>query len=187
MAFRKPAARPKARPYATLSRLILEKLDELGEVAISSFFPVKYPEARLWRSILGLDGSHEFRQETFSSLLCRLRAQGLVQRSGFPRSGTWRITERGSQLLSDSRPPTRLRSDGVQRLVIFDIPERERRKRDAIRLELVGAGFTQLQKSVWQGDHPLPKDFIELVDALNIRPYIHIFSVRESGTLKPNR
>ncbi len=184
MAFRKPATKPKARPYATLSRLILEKISEFGEVAISSFFPAKYPEARLWRSLLGLDSTYQFRRETFSALLCRLRAQGLIQRKGTPRSGRWSITERGEQVLSIIRTPALPRADGIRRLVIFDIPERERKKRDAIRLDLLAAGFRQLQKSVWHAERPLPDDFLELLDALNVRPHVHIFSVRDYGTLK---
>lgn len=73
--------------------------------------------------------------------------------------------------------------DGITRLVIFDIPEQERKKRDSIRLELVAAGFKQLQKSVWVGDRPLPRDFLELLDNLDTRGKVHIFSVKEQGTL----
>ncbi len=81
------------------------------------------------------------------------------------------------------KPRTETRPDGVERLVIFDIPEKERRKRDAIRLELAAAGYRQLQKSVWHGNKPLPEDFLELVDALELRSRLRVFSVREKGTL----
>ncbi|MDP3727511.1 MAG: hypothetical protein Q8R35_02630, partial [bacterium] len=69
----------------TLTRVILEKLSELGEAALDSFFPAKYPEARLWRQLLGLDRRYRFRRETFSALLSRLQAAGLVARSGARR------------------------------------------------------------------------------------------------------
>lgn len=171
----------------TLSRLILEHLAEVGTGMVSSFFPAKYPEARLWRELLGLGDGYRFRRETFSALLSRLQSQGLVARSGPRWASTWRLTEKGALYLSDlSRrgKDGRLRTDGVHRLVAFDIPEKERSKRDAIRLELVAAGFTQLQKSVWYGERPLPSDFMELIDALNLSRHVHIFSVRERGTLR---
>lgn len=164
----------------TLTRLILEKLSEAGEAAIESFFPASYPEARFWRQLLGYDRRHRFKRETFSVLLSRLRASGLVARVGARRDGRWQATPRGEKYLRQAARPA---SDGVRRIVIFDIPERERRKRDALRIELVAAGFAPLQKSVWCGERPLPPDFIELVDALQLRPFVHIFSVAAGGTL----
>ena len=183
MAFQKPARSPKPRRFPTLSGIILEKLAELGEVAVGSFFPAKYPEARLWRSLLGLDAHYHFRRDTFSTLLSRLRAQGLIVRSGSNRRSRWRLTSRGEAHLGAITGAERVRSDGVRRLVIFDIPEKERAKRGAIRIELTAAGFRQLQKSVWYGERPLPEDFLELLDALRLRRHVHIFSVREQGTL----
>ena len=168
---------------ATFSRLILECLAEFGEVALSSFFPAKYPEARIWRALLGLDEKYRFGRESFSTLLWRLKTQGLVARSGRKRESRWRITEKGQRFLQKRSPGGQPRSDGIGRLVIFDIPEKQRVKRQALRLELVAAGFHQLQKSVWYGERPLPPEIMELVDALGIRSFVHIFSVREKGTL----
>ena len=79
--------------------------------------------------------------------------------------------------------PIAWKPDGITRLVVFDIPERERKKRDTLRAELIGYGFEGLQRSVWIGHRPLPADFIEFLDSLNLKNKVHIFSVRESGTL----
>ena len=169
---------------ATLTHLILEKLAELGEASIAGFFPERYPEARLWRRLLGREGGYRFRKETFSTLLSRLQAEGLVARSGTRQRSVWRLTPEGEEHLrrySHDLP----RPDGVARLVAFDIPEKERAKRDAVRTELVAAGFTQLQKSVWYGERPLPPDFVELLDALQLKRHVHIFSIQKKGTLPP--
>lgn len=171
------------RQALTLSRLILECIAEFGAATVSSFFPAKYPEARIWRELLGAGNGYRFRRETFSSLLSRLRAQGLIERSGSRRDGRWRLTKRGQGALA--RSPERLlpRPDGRQRLVIFDIPEKERVKRNALRLELAATGYVQLQKSVWLGERSLPGEFFELVDGMGLRRYVHLFSVEKSGTL----
>ena len=75
------------------------------------------------------------------------------------------------------------RKDGKVQMIIFDIPEKQRAKRQALRLELAAAGYRQLQKSVWYGERPLPPEILELVDVLGIGSFVHIFSVRERGTL----
>lgn len=163
----------------TLTSLILGKLADLGEAALDVFFPAKYPEARLWRQLLGLDARHRFNRRTFSALLARLAAQGLAVRRG----SCWRITPRGVRRVARQRSGAPLPPDGMGRIVIFDIPERERRKRTAIRLELIAAGFRQLQKSVWYGERPLPEAFPSLVDELRLRGCVHIFGVTKRGTL----
>jgi len=169
---------------ATVSRLILECLADFGTVALSSFFPAKYPEARIWRALLGLDDDYEFCRESFSTLLGRLKNQGLVARVGSKRGSRWLITKRGRAALRGAGAEVLPRPDGIQRIVAFDIPERERKKRDAIRWALAAAGYEQLQKSVWQGTRPLPEDFLELIDTLDLGSRVHVFSVRSSGTLR---
>lgn len=183
MAFRKPIKKSKPRSYLTLSRLILEKLAELGEAVLDSFFPAKYPEARLWRSLLGLDEHYRFQRQTFVAILARLRVQGLVARMGPKKRPMWRISTRGIDFISKTPEYDLPRPDGVRRIVVFDIPEKERRKRGVIRFELVSAGYTQLQKSVWHGDRPLSADFMERLHDLNLGRHVHIFSIRDSGTL----
>ena len=74
--------------------------------------------------------------------------------------------------------------DGVQRIVVFDVPERERRKRDVLRFELISSGFEQLQKSVWIADRPVTEEFIALLDNLRLRNHVHIFTVQKHGTLQ---
>ena len=56
----------------------------------------------------------------------------------------------------------RKRWDGKWRIIIFDVPEKIRGKRDLLRKELVAFGFMQLQKSVWAYPYALPKEFIDL-------------------------
>src|SRR3989338_118105 len=49
--------------------------------------------------------------------------------------------------------------DGKWRIVIFDIPENERRRmRDAMRQKLQKIGFYQMQKSVWVFPYPCEKE-----------------------------
>ena len=56
----------------------------------------------------------------------------------------------------------RRRWDGKWRIIIFDVPEKMRGKRDLLRKELAAFGFMQLQKSVWAYPYKLPEEFIDL-------------------------
>ncbi|MDP3727356.1 MAG: hypothetical protein Q8R35_01810 [bacterium] len=179
--FARVVARP-ARP--NLTRLILGKIAEAGEVLLDSFFPAKYPEARLWRNILGLDPSYAFKRPTFAAILSQLKAQGLVKR--IPKRGRryWRITMAGRAALTEPRHSTSHRPDGQKRLVCFDIPERDRAKRRWLRGELIACDYHQLQKSVWIGKTPLPQEFIEALDTLELRGRVHLLRVESEGTLR---
>lgn len=168
-----------------LPQAVLEKLAELGEGTLDVFFPKNYAYTAFWRPVLGLDRKKKIPRRTISTILWRLKQQGLVERTGAKKIARWRVTPEGRDYLHPSEPmqnKNRL-SDGITRLVIFDIPEQERKKRDLIRAELVGCQFTQLQKSVWMGQFPLPEDFITLIDTLELNGKIHIFSVRDPGTI----
>ena len=69
-------------------------------------------------------------------------------------------------------------------IFVFDIPEKERRKRDWIRASLSNLGFRMVQKSVWVGSVKLPKMFLSDLSEQNIVPYVEILSVNKSGTIK---
>lgn len=172
----------------SISEFILARIAEVGEGMLDAFLPRKYPEAQLTRHILGLDSSHYPSRRTFSTILSRLKKDGLVERLGQTRSAQWHLTDKGKQHLEEghmafSNHAEIRKEDGVGRLVIFDIPEQERKKRDRIRYELVCANFQQLQKSVWIGYCPLPQDFLLLLDEFHLKGKVHIFSIRNEGTI----
>lgn len=171
------------RRKPTLTRLILEKMGELGVLTFDAFFPRQYSYAQVSRAFFGMDRHGPVAPRTVSSLLSRLRRQGLVARNGRRGAHRWRLTKRGVARIAAHPVLAVPAPDGISRLVIFDIPERERRKRDIIRAELASCNFKSLQKSVWIGENPLPEDFIALIDELRLKDRLHIFSIRESGTI----
>jgi len=84
----------------------------------------------------------------------RLEAQGLVESIRDPGSGDrlHRLTEAGRIAASGGRDPEAAwaaKWDGLWRLFLFDIPERERSKRRKLTRALSAAGCGCLQGSVW--------------------------------------
>ncbi len=173
----------------SLADVILKNLSTLGAIYLDAFFPAKYSYASIWRPLLGLEHPPKITRHTVSMNLWRLQKQGLVRRSGNRKRSLWSLTPAGRRRLqsrfrgvqdSEISVPAK---DGITRIVIFDIPEYHRKKRDTIRTELIGCDFRQLQKSVWMGENPLPKSFVDIIHELELTQNVHIFSVRERGTV----
>lgn len=171
---------------------MLKFLGEAGAVILNAWLSKNYPEARLWRTLFGLDRRKSWSEEErermrfiASDTLNRLKAKGLVSASGSKRYTTWVVTPRGKEIfeytLSITEP---LPEDGILRIFIFDIPELHKDDRDWIRAELISSGFIMLQKSVWIGKRPLSEHFLRALSDRGLFEYIHIFEIKESGTLR---
>jgi len=168
-----------------LTDLVLERLSEFGKGTLDAFFPKNYSYAALSRPLLGLDKPQKPTRHNFSTILWRLQQRGLVERGGPSRKSVWRLSQKGKTYYAARKKQGQeeQKKDGITRLVIFDIPEYDRKKRTTIRAELLECRFQPLQKSVWIGEYPLPKSFLMLLDDLDLRGKVHIFSVREKGTI----
>lgn len=71
--------------------------------------------------------------------------------------------------------------DGKWRMIAFDIPERKRKGRDALRHKLRELGLVQLQKSLWVWPHECRDEIDFVAEIFDISPYVH-YIVAESIT-----
>ncbi|MBU3942608.1 hypothetical protein KKA24_01340 [Patescibacteria group bacterium] len=69
--------------------------------------------------------------------------------------------------------------DEKWRMVIFDIPEDERAKRDVFRNKIKEIGFCELQKSVWIFPYECENEINFIIEYYNLRRYIR-FCIIES-------
>ncbi len=140
--------------------------------------------------------SHEeykkLEEQRFYNLLNHLQKEGLVRRSKEEKNSFWSITDKGKKKLKFINEQFALKlpsksykkeNDNNLKIIIFDIPEDDSRKRKWLRNNLVALNFSKLQKSVWIGSIKLPKDFIEDLKIMDIFQYIEIFSVNRTGTI----
>lgn len=66
------------------------------------------------------------------------------------------------------------RWDGKWRIVLFDIPEKDRLFRDILREHLYALNFFKLQHSVFVSPHPFEKPIMELVALYAAEPYVRV-------------
>lgn len=144
----------------TLGEAAIAILDELTTATAEVFYPHPY--------------YHQFcthaRPRSFYRALKRLERKHLVGTRMRGGREQWHLTDSGEELARRLRLRFAFthekRWDEKWRLVIFDVPERVRGRRDFFRKELESLGFHQLQKSVWVTPYPLPDEFFELVSEL---------------------
>ena len=129
-----------------------------------------------------IDGVYS--KEQVSKSLYSLKKKGLAKY----HNGKWIITREGRRYYREKRwnlyryfyfDDTKSKSRKM--IIIFDIPEKERSKRDWLRSQLKLFGFKQIQKSVWFGPRNLPKEFFAYLKELGIKEYIKMF--KTSGKL----
>lgn len=183
---------------------ILEILQTQSENAVdlldimTSSRPVSYRKAR--RSFLY--GVPEFKTDwadwyrkrhAFHSLLNKLKREGLIIKAEKKRGSLWRITTSGLRKLKGLKkkktsvlPARMYRANASSGPVIiaFDIPERERRKRNWLRVALFSLNFRKLQQSVWIGTTGIPAELMSDLKTQDMLPYVHIFSVSKKGTIE---
>lgn len=126
----------------------------------------------------------EIKQEVLYVTLGKLKRNGLVAK----KNNNWMITKKGKEyfqkriksLLPLHSPPLEIKKNLKKNVIVaFDIPEKYRQKRKWLRVELTLLGFASIQKSVWLGPAPLPKDFIVKLNELDILQYLKFFKAEE--------
>jgi len=66
--------------------------------------------------------------------------------------------------------------DKKWRIVIFDIPEKDRYFRDVLRLHLRGLKFYKLQQSVFVSPYPCEKQLLELISIYKVEAFVRVLT-----------
>ncbi len=133
-------------------------------------------------------------KQKFYNLLSYLRRRGFVEKKKTRGNKVlWKLTKNGLDWLKKKRiknnhpilsfKPSKAIKEDYSKIIIFDIPENDKWKRNWLRQSLKNLGFFMLQKSVWMGKNKLPEEFIFNLREFKILPHIHIFEVKEKGTI----
>lgn len=139
----------------------------------------KYRYKGVWVNRLGLPTLLPYKQKILTNALCMLKKKKYITTEGM----YLKILPNGKQFLK--RKSARLRvfespfATGATKnlLVLFDIPEKHKAKREWFRHHLHIYGYLMIQKSAWVGPSPLPKEFIEYLEHINLKNNIKTFKL----------
>ncbi|KKT42417.1 CRISPR-associated endonuclease Cas2 [Candidatus Giovannonibacteria bacterium RIFCSPHIGHO2_02_43_13] len=166
---------------STLGEGALLTLDILDQVLITK--GVLYRDRRCAAKF----EPNDMELQNFYSILNRLKRDGLVEKKKKDSGMFWKITSDGLNKLKmfrENNANYESESDDKTKIIIFDIPEAQRRKRAWLREVLRRLGFKMLQQSVWIGKNKIPEDFLSDLRRYNLLAYIHILEVTKHGTVK---
>ncbi len=126
-------------------------------------------------------------QQAFTRSVQRLAKEKLLEEKKLP-DGSFKLvlTAKGKrearilELLGNSikfRIPKRW--DGKWRVVLFDIPEKDRIFRDILREHLRNLKFAKLQHSVFVSPYPFEKPILELIEIYSAHPYVRVITAEK--------
>ncbi len=134
-------------------------------------------------SMLGLPILFSCKTQSVANALYRLQKQGYIRRKGTDSIMLYRnkrsaVESRLTRLELFSRPVVRNQLNDL--LVIFDIPEDRKAEREWFRLHLKQFGYNMIQRSVWLGPSPLPKEFILYLQTIGLKKCIKTFKLAKN-------
>lgn len=148
---------------------------------------------RLWWRANKLEEQKQKRR--FDKMLYRLKNDDLIEDKVNNGKSYFKLTSKGKErfeILKKRRAnalPSNVYSSHSQKsdkfvIVVFDIPERERRKRAWLRSALRNIGFQLVQKSVWMGKVRIPKEFLDDLKELRLVEFVEVFEISKAGSLQ---
>ena len=131
------------------------------------------------QTLAHLDGT-EYKITTLRKEFSILKKDGLIALKPYYHRRVPVLTQKGKLVLKTRLPFKQFGPwDGIWRLVIFDIPEKERPYRWALRTKLCQLNFGKLQKSVYISPYPLLGTISRYAADLGIRQYLRFLEVRK--------
>jgi DNA-binding transcriptional regulator PaaX len=158
---------------------ICATLWELGEATSQSFFSPKYSFTKPTRMLFGFEvgfKNKKISKNTIRKNLERLIAQGIVKKKG----SVFSLSKGGIKLFNSIGLRKKILAkkwDGKYRLVIFDIPEKNRADRNWLRGELHLLQYAQLQKSVFISKFSLTEDIIIEIQKRKMSKFVNYLLV----------
>lgn len=122
------------------------------------------------------------KRDNYRAAAYRLRKQGLVisERRG-QHSVAIAVSQDTDDRLSPVHRPDRFwrrKWNGFWYLLVYDVPEKDRRYRDELRRFLTRKRMGCLQKSVWVSPYDIRPAYADLVEAAAVDRYAHLFQSR---------
>ncbi len=121
-------------------------------------------------NLFGIPKLSSHKYKSLKSGISKLKKEQLIVKND---SG-WLLTPKGRKYLIkkyDSliqfESPFK-KNDSKNLLVMFDIPETKKAEREWFRWHLKKFHYVMIQKSVWRGPSPLPKEFLDYIKKIKL-------------------
>ena len=133
-------------------------------------------------SMLGLPAIFPYKKQSINNTVCRLKRNGYI----FKNDNYISLLPSGIKYFKNKRVKFLVFSSTYKKeapknlLVIFDIPEIKKAEREWFRFQLKKFNYEMIQRSVWVGPSPLPKDFLDYVKEIELKECIKTFKLAKA-------
>lgn len=138
--------------------------------------------AKSYESMYGFTPKR-YKRHNYSHLVWRNLKVGYIEKVVKGEEVYLRLTGKGKEKVIRDFPLLEFqkrRWDRKWRIVLFDIAELNRRKRDMLRRKLRELGFGMFQQSVYISPHNFTKDLLEFLNATRLSDFVYVFEVSHS-------
>lgn len=131
---------------------------------------------------LGLPDFKYYKYQTLANRCSILKNMGYIKEV----NGIYFITYKGEEFLNKKSrfilkkfKSNKTDKDPKDLLILYDIPQNQTSIRNWFRRELQSYYFVMVQRSVWVGPSPLPKDFLQYVKEMKISENFKTFKLEK--------
>ena len=149
---------------------------------IRLLFEPKYRYKGVPVSALGLPAFFPYRKQSINNAIYKLNKNGYISKGNnfislLPRGRKYVESKKTRFVTFDSPFP---KDSPKNLLLMFDIPEDQKAEREWFRYQLREFGYEMVQKSVWVGPSPLPKDFMSYINEIKLKSCIKTFKLAKA-------
>ncbi|MFA6397431.1 MAG: CRISPR-associated endonuclease Cas2 [Candidatus Paceibacterota bacterium] len=151
---------------------IIEKI--LNEIEKTS---LNYKGVRV--NLLGIPQFKKYSPNSIKTTLSKMKKDGFIKQN----DNNWQVTNLGKKYIKRKAESllnfesTFAKNEPKNLIVMFDIPEPQKAERDWFRWNLKKFGYIMIQKSVWVGPSPLPKDFLDYLEKIKLEKSVKTFKL----------
>ncbi len=132
-------------------------------------------------------------KQRFYNLIYYLKTDGIISEAISSNKKWYHMPEKGKKKLAalltskDNIIPLP-RYPKINRntftIITFDVPEKEKKKREWLRTALGQMGYKAIQRSVLLGKTKIPQSFLDDLQKLRMVEYVEIFEITKTGSLR---
>ena len=172
---------PKNKPKQAKKRPVFDKplsyklLLYIGYILAETSYLLKYKSINQAFNTYYQDS---YKENYLRKEMSVLRSLGLIEEKTYYRRPYPSLTQKGRLEIKTHLNYHKLDPwDGKWRMVIFDIPEKDRRLRWGVRHKLAELGFGQIQKSAYISPYPYLGVLSRYASTLGVRQYLRLLEV----------
>lgn len=160
--------------------------NSIEEIIFDLLFKPQFKYKGVPVSMMGLPSLFPYKKQSVANAVYRLKKEGYIKKDGdflfaMPKSQKYIESKKARFLVFDSK----IKEKSPKNLIVmFDIPEERKAEREWLRFHLKKFNYEMIQKSVWVGPSPLPKEFLDYVKEINLENNIKTFKLANDYTQK---